>query len=687
MKKKYTTLNEEINRMKSLFGESRLYGNIVDSQVGKNVISEQFKFFDNVADAFRLGTKQLDNVKLTKFLNREINSIDDIVNHIGDFATMWAEIVPTKKWGVVKSNLEWVMDNLGRIPNMTEEKYLKYFNMVVNSTPEEGGMRTIVTQLITTKRYGGKNLLGSGISKEVAITKTGEVVVGTKSIGGTTIYKNVKDEVIPLNKIDLDVNSKVTTLKDEKGELIGYIDENGKWVNKKGEPLTGEMKSKVVQPNVVPRKKVPEGSNMDDLNNKVFEDTKENVDNIKAAQEDEISNGGVADVQSETLEWDITDVDKEKIQELTDKITELETRLVKQQNEFDKVTIESLEGTIKELKDDLRNLRSSKETPKVDNSVEANITDKQRDFNQKQLVEQLGWNNRFANWFSTYFFPLKLTGEEGAFVRKIKQGGSATVDPLGVVPWYKEYVSIKMAGVQKIERNQVTRRKIYRTVVGASFNVMFWNLTLYHLGHRVLNWEGGKSYSMTNIFPKYWENLKYNYLVQVAVWGGEGWLKGEMTSFCEELEKKTKKSCEWWESGWKDYIKETLEDKYGNMSCEEFNGLFDGNGKLKTEKRKELVGEISEKWNDKLSEETGIGWVEEVVETLLGWKTKITEVGDKLFDKHTIKIPDGKGGEEEVNAIDFYVRTASIKACINQLKTIDDDVNREDVKVTETVNA
>ena len=44
MKRKFETLNEEINRMKSLFGESRLYGNLSDYQE-ENIITEQFKFF------------------------------------------------------------------------------------------------------------------------------------------------------------------------------------------------------------------------------------------------------------------------------------------------------------------------------------------------------------------------------------------------------------------------------------------------------------------------------------------------------------------------------------------------------------------------------------------------------------------------------------------------------------------
>ena len=44
------TLNEEINRMKSLFGESMLYGNIVDNE---NIVSEQYRFFRNLENIFK----------------------------------------------------------------------------------------------------------------------------------------------------------------------------------------------------------------------------------------------------------------------------------------------------------------------------------------------------------------------------------------------------------------------------------------------------------------------------------------------------------------------------------------------------------------------------------------------------------------------------------------------------------
>ena len=43
MKRKYNTLNEEINRMKSLFGESRLYGNLVEQEVVNDDTCEWFK--------------------------------------------------------------------------------------------------------------------------------------------------------------------------------------------------------------------------------------------------------------------------------------------------------------------------------------------------------------------------------------------------------------------------------------------------------------------------------------------------------------------------------------------------------------------------------------------------------------------------------------------------------------------
>ena len=86
MKKKYTTLNEEMNRMKSLFGESRLYGNLVGN--GKtNLITEAGpgkRFFaKNLAKAFSVTLKTFEDLgNFTKFLNREINSVDDMIKHV-----------------------------------------------------------------------------------------------------------------------------------------------------------------------------------------------------------------------------------------------------------------------------------------------------------------------------------------------------------------------------------------------------------------------------------------------------------------------------------------------------------------------------------------------------------------------------------------------------------------------------
>ena len=139
MRKNFNTINEEINRMKSLFGENRLYGNLVDN----NIISEQRKFFSNLTDAFKVTLKSFDQLDtFTKFINSEINTIDDIIKHIDEFEDMWKVVSKNLNTTKLKSNLQklkTLKDN-GNLKNIPEDK----MKAALKGFPKEGGMQEMV---------------------------------------------------------------------------------------------------------------------------------------------------------------------------------------------------------------------------------------------------------------------------------------------------------------------------------------------------------------------------------------------------------------------------------------------------------------------------------------------------------------------------------------------------------------
>ena len=114
-------------------------------------------------------------------------------------------------------------------------------------------------------------------------------------------------------------------------------------------------------------------------------------------------------------------------------------------------------------------------------------------------------------------------------------------------------------------------------------------------------------YSMTNILPTYWENIKYNWITKGVVLLAGMWLKPEMESFCNELKNETGKTCEEWSKGWKDFIEPTMNEKLKNLDCSKLKEYYHSNGELNRDKVEELSKEISKKWNDKLKEALDLG--------------------------------------------------------------------------------
>lgn len=257
MKKKYNTLNEEMNRMKSLFGETRLYGNLVDKK--EEIITEQYKFFDDLSSAFKLASKKVDTKNLNRFINYVANDIGDVVRYLDDvnFKPILEILVPTQNWDEVAKTVKNIERNFDKIPDVTDDVYKKWFKDVIAGIPEEGGMRNNIIQMMNNKRYGASsNLPALSGRKEIVKTTSGEVAIGTKNADGVIVYKNKAGEIIPV-------------------EQIKKIDDGGTNIKTDIEDVDFEV--------------VYEDTTIDDLNGKTVAATKENVINVTDTVGDKIA--------------------------------------------------------------------------------------------------------------------------------------------------------------------------------------------------------------------------------------------------------------------------------------------------------------------------------------------------------------------------------------------------------------
>jgi hypothetical protein len=258
MKKKYNTLNEEINRIKSLFNEGRLYGNLVDKE--EEIITEQRKFLSNITDAFSIALKTTDPKILKKFqdfMNVEIRNVDDIIKHVDDFEDLWGIVVPNLNTSKVKVNLVKVKNAIegGKLNNLSEEKL---FNSVLPGFPEKGGMRDMIYDFWL--EANGKSInLPQKVETRIVKTdpNTGALVIGTKNEKGVIVYKN------------------------EKGE-VSSIENPTKQDSGSGKSKDSDVESERFRPDIEDADfvEVPSGSDLGDLNGKKIKATEENLRNL-----------------------------------------------------------------------------------------------------------------------------------------------------------------------------------------------------------------------------------------------------------------------------------------------------------------------------------------------------------------------------------------------------------------------
>jgi hypothetical protein len=259
MKRKYNTLNEEVNRMKSLFGESRLYGNLVSNEK-TNLITEAGpgkRFFArNLAKAFNVTLKSFEDLgQLTKFLNREINSVDDMIKHVDDFPGIWKAVASETDMGAVRRNLVKLkkVDESNLLKGLSKEDALD----IINGFPSEGGMQDMIKDM-WLKANNKNTLLPSVKDTRIAVIdpKTKQLVIGKQN--------TETGVVVGINK-----NGEMVTVEKPKGE----------W--KKGDDL--DMERTDIKGEFIDYIEVPKGTTLDDLNNKSVLGTEENMKRVEEA--------------------------------------------------------------------------------------------------------------------------------------------------------------------------------------------------------------------------------------------------------------------------------------------------------------------------------------------------------------------------------------------------------------------
>jgi len=262
MKRKYNTLNEEVNRMKSLFGESRLYGNLVSNEK-TNLITEAGpgkRFFaKNLAKAFSVTLKTFEDLgNFTKFLNREINSVDDMIKHVDDFPVIWKAIADKTDFAAVRRNLLLLKKMESK--NLFKGRSKESMDIILDGFPPEGGMKDMVFDMWLVANGKSKNL-PAVIDTRIAVIdpKSGELVIGKQN--------TETGVVVGINK-----NGEVVTVQNPKGE----------W--KKGDDII-DMERTDIEGEFVDFEEIPNGTPLDDLNGKTVAGTEENVEAVLEATE------------------------------------------------------------------------------------------------------------------------------------------------------------------------------------------------------------------------------------------------------------------------------------------------------------------------------------------------------------------------------------------------------------------
>jgi hypothetical protein len=228
-----------------------------------------------LSDAFKLTFRSLDDLgKFTKFINVEINNVDDIVKHVRQFPGLWKTIASdVKNWDGVLKNLE-VLSALQKSDKLKTIETLDWYDSLAGY-PQIGGMQDMIDDMWRVSKG------------EDSTFENLPAVIGTKK----AVYDPEKGGIII--KTEKKMNNDI--LIDSEGNVIATMDDNGNWVNSKGEiidkPEGSKVKTEPEEAVIVPPTKtggdvivsVKKGTTMEELDNKTVLDTPENKERVGEA--------------------------------------------------------------------------------------------------------------------------------------------------------------------------------------------------------------------------------------------------------------------------------------------------------------------------------------------------------------------------------------------------------------------
>jgi hypothetical protein len=216
-------LNEEIERIKSLFGNNRIYGNLINGN--KELINEQgvgkklakiLSGSDEISKNLTKVLRDIDPIRATKFATTEFKTFDDLLDHLNDYDDIWRKILKPKDFDYLND----ILNDFSRLSAKgTLKDVIKKNNITkgdfMSSIPQEGGMFEIIYDL------------WDDVIEGKSVKSSEETVVFTKKGNEVIVHKvDSNGDVVSTQKIDNQGNKiedKTYSKEDAKTEVEDYF--------------------------------------------------------------------------------------------------------------------------------------------------------------------------------------------------------------------------------------------------------------------------------------------------------------------------------------------------------------------------------------------------------------------------------------------------------------------------------